>query len=90
METPVTLEEIRIIADLRILHAKVFEVFQACNMLRSRHTEKRILQYADQAVVQDDIKKMQLLYQWFMRIQNEILATKGGMQNGEGFRRTLD
>jgi flagellar assembly factor FliW len=66
-------DEVRLVADLRIMHARVYEIYNVCNMIRSRHTEKKVVEYADPMVLNDDIQKMQQVSNWFLQVQGEML-----------------
>ena len=46
-----TIDEMRIVSDLRIMHAKVAELHQQVTTLRQRHDESDIVKYADQPVL---------------------------------------
>ncbi|MBI2678314.1 MAG: hypothetical protein HYX28_06000 [Candidatus Koribacter versatilis] len=69
-------EEIRLIADLRIMHSKVDELYQISKILRSRHDERAVNQYADHAVLAEDIRKVDELYLWFIQLREESERTR--------------
>ena len=48
------IEEIRLIADLRIMHSKVHELFEVISVLKRGHEENFIRQYADHAMLESD------------------------------------
>src|SRR5437762_1886073 len=48
------LDEVRLVADLRIMHAKVDELYQMSKILRSRHDERAVNAYADRDVLAED------------------------------------
>jgi hypothetical protein len=71
------LEEIRLISDLRIMHAKVDELYQLVCNLRKRHSESDIVRYADEKVLAENIRKVDELYLWFVNIKEERDRSKG-------------
>ena len=48
-------DEIRVVADLRIMHSKVDDLYQIVANLKRRHSESDIVAYADQPVLNEDI-----------------------------------
>ena len=71
------IDEVRIVSDLRIMHAKVDELFQIVNALKRHHDEKAIVNYADQPVLTEDIQKVDEIYLWFVRVKEESIAQRG-------------
>lgn len=65
------IEEIRLVADLRIMHSKVDELFHLVQNLRRRHNEADIYTYADQPVLAEDIDRVDAIYQWFITLKEE-------------------
>jgi hypothetical protein len=63
--------EVRTVADLRIMHSKVDELWQICHALRERHDESAIVTYADLKVLNEDIRKVDELYLWFVTLKDE-------------------
>ena len=76
-ERGLNIEEIRIVGDLRIMHAKVDELFQLIESLKERHEEAAIVKYADQPVLTSDIQKVDAIYLWFVRVKEESIAQRG-------------
>ena len=76
--TPVpNIEEMRLIADLRIMHAKVFELFEIVSVIKRRHDEASIRRCADQMMLEQDIQRADELYLWFLKLKEEgIRLTK--------------
>ena len=72
-----TIEEVRLVSDLRIMHAKVDEVYEIVKALRTRHDEAAIVRYADQPVLTDDIQKIDEIYLWFVKLKEESIAQRG-------------
>ena len=65
------IEEVRIVADLRIMHAKVDELHQIVQNLKRRHSQADIHKYADQPVLSEDIARVDELYLWFLSLKEE-------------------
>jgi hypothetical protein len=72
-----TIEEVRLVSDLRIMHSKVDEIYQVVKALRTRHDEAAILRYADQPVLTEDIQKIDEIYLWFVKLKEEAIAQRG-------------
>jgi hypothetical protein len=66
-----TVDEIRVVADLRIMHSKVDELYQVCKILQQRHHEGDVINYADKRVLPEDIRKVDELYLWFVKLREE-------------------
>ena len=64
-------DEIRLIADLRIMHSKVDELYQVVTNLKRRHDDDSIHKYADQRVLTEDIDRVDELYMWFLRLKEQ-------------------
>ena len=71
-----TIQEVRIVSDLRIMHSKVEELYQIVSALKKRHEESDILKYADQPVLTEDIQKVDEIYLWFVKLKEEDLARR--------------
>ena len=74
-EGPITdrwldVEEVRLIADLRIMHSKVDELYQVMTRLKQRHPEADIRKYADQAALETDIHEVDQIYLWFIALKD--------------------
>ncbi|HVG90557.1 MAG TPA: hypothetical protein VNB54_03615, partial [Alphaproteobacteria bacterium] len=54
-EGPLNLEEVRLVADLRIMHAKVFELFEIVSVIKKRHDEGAIRRCSDHVMLDQDI-----------------------------------
>lgn len=65
------IEEIRLIADLRVMHTKVNELFSVVEYLKRRHRESEIVAYADYEVLADDIRRADQIYLWFVKVKEE-------------------
>jgi hypothetical protein len=64
-------EEVRLVSDLRIMHAKVDELYQIVQNLKRRHNEEAIFNYADHPVLQEDIDRVDQIYLWFVALKEE-------------------
>ena len=67
------IEEVRLIADLRIMHAKVFELFEIVSVIKRRHDESAIRVFADQTMLDQDIHRADEIYLWFLKLKEEGL-----------------
>jgi hypothetical protein len=70
------IEEVRLVADLRIMHAKVHELFEVVTVLKRGHEENHIRRYADQAMLEKDIQRVDEIYLWFVRLKEEGLKLR--------------
>ena len=66
---PLRIDEIRLVADLRVMHAKVDDLYNLAKRLQERHDETDIVTYADKAVMAEDIHKVDELYLWFVKLK---------------------
>jgi hypothetical protein len=65
------IEEIRLVADLRIMHSKVDELYQIIANLKRRHSGTDIHKYADQSLLNEDIARVDDMYGWFVGLKEE-------------------
>lgn len=65
-------DEVRLVSDLRIMHAKVDELYQIVSNLKRRHNGSDIHKYADQPVLNEDIARVDELYLWFVSLKEEL------------------
>jgi hypothetical protein len=65
------MEEIRVVADLRIMHSKVAELSQIVSNLKRRHSGADIHKYADQPLLNEDIARVDDIYRWFIGLKGE-------------------
>jgi hypothetical protein len=72
-----TIEELRLVSDLRIMHAKVDELFQLVSNLKRRHNETAIRDYADTPVLDEDIARVDQIYLWFISLKEDGLKQTG-------------
>lgn len=67
------IKEVRLVADLRIMHAKVHELFEIVSVIKSGHEENAIRRYSDQVMLEKDIQRVDEIYLWFVRLKEEGL-----------------
>ena len=67
-----TIDEVRLVSDLRVMHSKVDELFQIVTNLKRRHYEGDIHKYADQPVLNEDIDHVDDIYLWFVSLKDEL------------------
>ncbi|HEY1940020.1 MAG TPA: hypothetical protein VGJ33_18985 [Candidatus Angelobacter sp.] len=70
-ERGLNIEEVRLISDLRIMHAKVYELYEIVSVLKRRHDESAIRRFADHAMLNQDIERVDQTYLWFLRLKEE-------------------
>ena len=71
-----TVDEIRLVSDLRIMHSRVDELHQIVSNLKRRHSRSDIYKYADQPLLNEDIARVDEIYLWFINL-------KEGRDNGK-------
>lgn len=76
-ERALTIEEVRLVSDLRIMHSKVDELHEIVSALKQRYDEGSIVKYADQPVLTNDIHLVDEIYLWFVRLKEESIAQHG-------------
>lgn len=69
-----TIDEVRVVTDLRIMHAKVDELYNMVTALKRRHDEGDVVKYADQPVLTEDIQKVDEIYLWFVKVKEESIV----------------
>ncbi|HEY4676122.1 MAG TPA: hypothetical protein VIJ01_03125 [Candidatus Angelobacter sp.] len=69
-------EEMRLIADLRIMHSKVHELFEVVSVLKRGNEESFIRKCADHAMLEKDIQRVDEIYLWFVSLKEEGLKLK--------------
>jgi len=72
-DSTLKLEEVRVVADLRIMHSKVSELFHAVTTLKRRHSEMAIRKYSDKDALEEDIKRVDEIYLWFVALKEQGL-----------------
>jgi hypothetical protein len=71
LKRPLTIDEVRLVSDLRVMHSKVDELFHIVSNLKRRHSEASIHQYADHQVLSEDITRVDEIYLWFLQLKSE-------------------
>ncbi len=66
-----TIDEVRLVSDLRIMHAKVDELYQIISKIKRHFDEAAICQYADAPVLAENIIKIDEIYLWFVKLKEE-------------------
>jgi len=70
------IDEMRLIADLRIMHSKVHELFEVVSVLKRGHEENYIRRFADHVILEKDIQRVDEIYLWFVSLKEEGLKLK--------------
>lgn len=68
--------EVRLIADLRIMHAKVHELFEIVTVLKRGREDMEIRRYSDHAMLEKDIQRVDEIYLWFVSLKEEGLKLR--------------
>jgi len=68
---PLNLDEVRLVCDLRIMHAKVDELHYIIATLKRRHNHEAVLRYADSSLLEENIRRVDEIYLWFVRLKEE-------------------
>ncbi|MGB7555454.1 MAG: hypothetical protein WBM04_13865 [Candidatus Korobacteraceae bacterium] len=69
--SPQQIHETRIVADLRIMHSMVSQLYHHIRDLHDRYTEPDIIGYADQDLLTVDIKRNDETYQFFVALAEQ-------------------
>ena len=64
-------EEVRVVSDLRIMHAKVAELYQIVQTLKTRYNESEIHAYSDPPLLSENIEHVDEIYLWFVKLREE-------------------
>jgi hypothetical protein len=70
-ERALEIEEVRLIADLRIMHGKVDELYQVVSALKRRHDDAAIYKYSDAPLLAEDIRNVDEIYLWFVKLKEQ-------------------
>lgn len=70
-ERALNIEDVRLIADLRIMHARVYELFEIVTVIKKRHDEASIRRFADHTMLDQDIERVDEIYLWFVGLKEE-------------------
>ena len=66
-----SIDEIRLVSDLRVMHSKVDELFQIVENLQRRHGAEEIRKYADRKILEQDIDQVDQIYLWFVNLRDK-------------------
>ncbi|MGH9520985.1 MAG: hypothetical protein ACRD3E_00475 [Terriglobales bacterium] len=66
-----SVEEVRVVSDLRIMHAKVNELYEIVSTLRSRYSEAEIHAYSDAPLLSQNIDRIDEIYLWFVKLREQ-------------------
>ena len=72
-EPGLNIDQVRLVADLRIMHAKVYELFEIVSVIKKRHDEASIRRFSDHTMLDQDIKRVDEIYLWFVGLKEEGL-----------------
>jgi hypothetical protein len=53
------------------MHSKVDELHQIVQDLKRRHSEESVINYADQAVLAENIDRVDEIYLWFISLKEQ-------------------
>ncbi len=70
-EPGLNIDQVRLISDLRIMHAKVYELFEIVSVIKKRHDEASIRRFSDHTMLDQDIKRVDEIYLWFIGLKEE-------------------
>jgi hypothetical protein len=70
------IREVRLVSDLRIMHARVDDLYHIVNSLQHHHDEEDIYKYADAPILAEDIQKVEKIYMWFIALKEEMGRNK--------------
>jgi hypothetical protein len=68
---PLELEEVRLISDLRVMHAKVEDLYRLVENLKRRHDKDDIYRYADREILGEGIDRVDSIYMWFLSLKEK-------------------
>lgn len=67
------MEEVRLVSDLRVMHAKVMELDRCVASLRVRYSEGDVRKYADADLLAEDIARADEIYQFYVGLAEQRL-----------------
>jgi len=71
------IEEVRLVSDLRIMHAKIDELHGIISNLKRRHDEGAIVDYSDRGVLGENILRVDEIYLWFVGLKENLRRKSG-------------
>jgi hypothetical protein len=66
-----SIDEIRLVSDLRVMHSKVEELFQVVDKLKRRHSADDIRRYSDREILESNIDNVDQIYLWFVSLRDK-------------------
>jgi hypothetical protein len=72
------IEEVRLISDLRVMHAKVDDLHGLLESFKRRHDEGEIVRYSDYEMLEQNIRKVDEIYMWFVKVKERRDGAKLG------------
>jgi hypothetical protein len=63
------IEEVRMVSDLRIMHAKVDELYHVVSSLQRRHNQRDVIKYAEEGLLNEDIERVDHIYLWYLKLK---------------------
>ena len=70
-------EEIRLVADLRVMHAKVAELYHIVRSLKQHHNEAAVINYSDRQLLAENIQRVDEIYLWYVKLKEETERLNG-------------
>lgn len=67
-----TIDAVRAISDLRIMHSKVDELYEVVKALRERHDQVAIISYAERELLEQDIARVDEIYLFFIALKEKL------------------
>jgi len=62
-------DEIRVIADLRIMHSKVSELKSIVSSLRARYDARDVVEYSEETILAENIARMHEVYLLYLALK---------------------
>ncbi len=66
------IDEVRLVSDLRVMHAKADELYQIVTNLKHRHKKNLITEFADDDAMEENIRRIDEIYLWFVELKEEM------------------
>ena len=64
-----SIDEIRLVADLRVMHSKIDELYHMVDNLKRRHDEQSVRDYSDREILDENIRRVDEIYLWFVSLK---------------------
>lgn len=65
------LDEVRLVSDLRVMHAKVMELYRCVASLRARHSPEDVRKYADAELLDQNISHADDIYLFYVSLAEQ-------------------